>query len=237
MASIVDNRGFNQGFAPSPTLAIRTERRIRAMMAEMDPRQPRTILELGCGTGEMSNLLATWTAATVTGTDLCAPFIQAAASRYRRPNLSFAVMDLAAQELPEGLGRTFDYIVGNGILHHLHDDLPAILPWLRKLLTPGGRLLFWEPNLYNPYLFLIFKIPCLRQWARLEPTEMAFSKHELEAIFCNAGCHDIKIHCRDFLVPGLPLFLVKPVLLMGGILEKIPFLSYLSQSLFVSAKP
>ena len=235
MASIVDNRGFNQGFAPSPTLAIRTERRIQAMLAEMDLRAPRAILELGCGTGEMSDLLAARTTAAVVGTDLCAPFIQAAASRYQRPNLSFAVMDLTAPELPKGIGRTFDYIVGNGILHHLHDDLPILLPRLRNLLAPGGRLIFWEPNLCNPYVFLIFKIPCLRRWARLEPAEMAFSKQELTGLFRAARFNDLNIGCRDFLVPNLPLCLVKPVVFIGDWVEKLPLLSQLAQSVFVSA--
>ena len=39
-----------------------------------------------------------------------------------------------------------------------------------------GRIIFLEPNLHNPYVYLIFSRPKLRQRARLEPDEMAFSR-------------------------------------------------------------
>ena len=39
-------------------------------------------------------------------------------------------------------GRQFDYIVGNGILHHLYYNLPTALFSMRGLLAPNGRVIF-----------------------------------------------------------------------------------------------
>ena len=216
-------------------MEVRTARRVQAMLDAMDPQHCGTILELGCGTGDACHLLASCTSAEVLGVDLCASFIQSAQERFQRPNLKFAVMDLLQEDLAGQVGGPFDYIVGNGILHHLRAELPVVLPRLKKLLAPRGRLIFWEPNLVNPYVFLIFKFAALRRLARLEPGEMAFTRGEIEGIFLRAGFSDVRVSCRDFLVPNTPRPFIKPVILAGGMLERIPGLSHMAQSVFVSA--
>ena len=236
MASIIDNRGYNQGFAPSAALTVRTERRVRAILAEMDPQTPcRSVLELGCGTGELSYRLATLTAAHVLGVDCCASFIHTAQEQYRLPNLTFAALDVREDDLGRRAGGPVDYIVGNGILHHLHSQLPELLPRLRKMLAPRGRLIFWEPNLQNPYIFLIFRIQALRRWARLEPGEMAFTRGELEGVLRRAGFSAPRVACRDFLLPNTPAALIRAVVRIGAVAERVPLVSHLAQSLFVSA--
>ncbi len=235
MASIVDDRGYNQGFVPTKALAKRTERRFQALLHEMEFSSPKSIIELGCGTGELSDLLAERTPAHVTGTDLCEPFIRTARERFSRINLSFRVADLSRDDLPRQFGQTYDYVVGNGILHHLYHDLPEVLPRLRGLLKPQGRLIFWEPNLGNPYVYLIFTVPRLRRWARLEPGEMAFTRRGLAATFRAAGFNHVRLSCRDFLVPNTPDILIQPVIALGDLAERMPLVRSLAQSLFVSA--
>jgi SAM-dependent methyltransferase len=235
MASIVDDRGFNQGFVPTRALEVRTERRFQVLLAEMDLTRPASILELGCGTGELSDLFARRTPARVVGTDICEPFIQSAAEKYGRANLAFRVADLARADAAEQMGETFDYIVGNGIMHHLYYQLPVILPRLRSLLKPGGRLVFWEPNLYNPYVYLIFSFPRLRTWARLEPSEMAFTRRGLSRLLGDAGFTSFRVDYRDFLLPNTPDFLIRPVVALGNVLERVPVLKCWAQSVFVSA--
>jgi SAM-dependent methyltransferase len=233
MASIVDDRGYNQVFVSSPAMELRTQRRVQAMLEEMNLQSCCRILELGCGSGEASHLMALQTKADVLGVDLCESFIETAKAQHRLPNLRFAVMDLLKEDLSSQVGGPFDYIVGNGILHHLRADLPTVLIRLKKLLAPNGRLIFWEPNLANPYVFLIFKIKALRRLARLEPAEMAFTRGELENIFRRAGFTDVKSNCRDFLIPNTPCLCIKPVVGLGAILERIPCLSWLAQSVFI----
>ncbi len=235
MASIVDDRGYNQGFIPTKALEIRTGRRFQALIQEMEFSKPKSIIELGCGTGELADLLAARTSAQVMGADICGPFIRSAREKFPRPNLSFRVADLSCNDLPQQLGRTFDYVVGNGILHRLYHDLPKILPQIKNILNPHGRLIFWEPNLYNPYVFLIFSFPKLRAWARLEPGEMAFTRQGLAATFRQAGFNQVRISYRDFLVPNTPDALIKPVIALGNLAERIPLVKNLAQSLFISA--
>jgi 2-polyprenyl-3-methyl-5-hydroxy-6-metoxy-1,4-benzoquinol methylase len=233
MASIVDDRGYNQVFVPSRAMEVRTQRRVQAMLDEMNTQSCRRILELGCGLGEASHLMALQTTADVLGVDLCESFIETAQAQRRLPNLRFAVMDLLKEDLASQVGGLFDYIVGNGILHHLRADLPAVLIRLKKILAPKGRLIFWEPNLANPYVFLTFKIKVLRRLTRLEPSEMAFTREELKSIFQCAGFTEVKSSCRDFLVPKTPRLFIKPVVWLGALLERIPCLSWLAQSIFI----
>ncbi len=136
--------------------------------------EPRRILELGCGMGELAHDLATITDAHVVGVDLSEKFIHAARATHRRPNLEFIVADLTRENPAAGQAR-YDAITGNGILHHLYHHLDAVLPALHRWLRPGGRLIFWEPNLWNPYVWTIFTIPPMRRAAKLEPDEMAFT--------------------------------------------------------------
>jgi SAM-dependent methyltransferase len=216
-------------------MAVRTRRRAQAILDAMTGAPPRDILELGSGTGELSAFLADETGAAVVGADICEPFVRAAAEAYRRPNLSFEVVDVLRDDLTQRLERRFDYIVGNGILHHLHDELPAVLPRLKAILNPTGRLVFWEPNLHNPYVFLIFSFAPLRRWAKLEPDEMAFTRSGLIATFQGAGFSRVEISRRDFLLPNTPDVLIRPMIALGGIAERLPGLNGLAQSLFVSA--
>src|SRR5260370_24558711 len=132
------------------------------------------ILQLGCGTGELAFELAKIAGARVTGVDRSQKFIDYANANYRHPNLRFLVANFSDSS-PGAAQEKYDYIVGNGILHHLYYRLDKFLPTLAFWLRPGGRLIFWEPNLKNPYVFLIFKVAALPRLARLEPEEIAFT--------------------------------------------------------------
>ena len=241
MASIIDERGFNQGFKLTEAQQIRLHRRAIAIVAGMclpaDPeaRKRIHILELGCGTGELAHHLAVLTGARVTGVDLSAKFIDEAQTTYQHPDLRFIVMDLSCQA-PASAQDQYHYIVGNGILHHLYNHLDSFLPALGRWLTPGGRLIFWEPNLSNPYIFLIFSFSWLRRWARLEPDEMAFTPSYIRRHLTVAGFSDLNVNTRDFLLPNTPGFLINPVIAAGRILERIPGLRNWAQSIFLSAK-
>ena len=130
----------------------------------------------------------------------------------------------------------FDYIVGNGILHHLYYDLDASLKKMRELLSVDGRLIFLEPNLHNPYVYLIFSYDRLRRLAKLEPDEMAFTRSYIATRLEGAGFSDITIEYRDFLVPGTPDPLIRPVVRIGDTAERLPGVKHLSQSLLISAR-
>jgi 2-polyprenyl-3-methyl-5-hydroxy-6-metoxy-1,4-benzoquinol methylase len=232
--TIKDDRGYNQKFLPSQALEIRTERRCDYMISQMELKVNTRILEIGCGTGEISYMLAKKTGSYVLGTDLCVPFIEKANKEYAAPNLKYLVVDF---NNPGDIAHEkFDYIVGNGILHHLYYNLEEALKSINKLLTDNGKIIFLEPNILNPYCFLIFKFPYFRKLASLEPTEMAFTKSYIENILLKTRYNEIKVEYMDFLLPVVPDFLVKSSIRIGSIVEKISLLNRTSQSIYISAK-
>ncbi len=238
MASIQDDRGYNQGFKPSKAMDVRMERRCDYMISQIDlSKQNIKILEIGCGTGEISYFLANKTKAEILGTDICLPFIEDSRKNYSSPNLKYEVLDFNdAESISNVLGDTkFDYIVGNGILHHLFYKLDNSLVSINELLNTNGKMIFLEPNILNPYCFLIFNFSFFRKLVKLEPDEMAFTKKLITKKLKVAKYNNIKIEHKDFLIPGTPSILINPVTRAGGLIEKIPLLNKLSQSIYVTA--
>jgi 2-polyprenyl-3-methyl-5-hydroxy-6-metoxy-1,4-benzoquinol methylase len=239
MSSIVDERGFNQGFELNSAQKARLQRRARAIVSEMHlpaeagSKRDVHILELGCGTGELAFELAKIAGARVTGVDRSQNFINYASANYRHPNLRFVVANFS--DSSRAAEEKYDYIVGNGILHHLYYRLDKFLPTLAFWLRPGGRLIFWEPNLKNPYVFLIFKVAALRRMARLEPEEMAFTPRFIKRKLTTAGFSHVRVITRDFLVPNTPARLISSVVKIGNFLERVPVLRGCAQSIFLTA--
>jgi 2-polyprenyl-3-methyl-5-hydroxy-6-metoxy-1,4-benzoquinol methylase len=232
--SIVDDRGYNQGFRETPSLLKRMERRADWMIGLMGDLKDKKALEIGCGTGYVSWYIAEKTGMQVLGSDLCIPFIEGANERYRLPNLRYEVLDF--NEAAASVHNRFDFIFGNGILHHLYYNLDKALVTLKSLLNPGGRIIFMEPNIYNPYVAAIFRNRILRKWARLEPDEMAFSRKFISQRLLEAGYRNVRVEYRDFLLPGVPSFMIAPSIIIGNVLERTP-VRVISQSILISAKP
>ncbi len=203
------------------------------MIDLMEVQVDKKVLEIGCGTGYVSFYIAQKTGMQVVGSDLCKPFIKGANKKYILPNLSYDTLDF--NEAAKSIHNKFDYIIGNGILHHLYYNLDEALVTLKSLLNPGGKIIFMEPNIFNPYVAAIFKNKSLRQWAKLEPDEMAFSKKFIQEKLHAAGFTQVGITYKDFLLPGIPKALVKPSIVIGNILEKTP-LKYISQSILICAQ-
>jgi hypothetical protein len=112
--------------------------------------------------------------------------------------------------------------------------LDNALATLLSLLDENGKIIFMEPNIYNPYCAVIFNLA--RDWANLEPDEMAFSKGFITQKLKSAGFSSSKVYYRDFLLPGIPDSLIQPSIIIGNVLEKIPVLKMVSQSLFIVAQ-
>lgn len=242
--SIVDDRGYNQGFKQTATVKLRNQRRVNMILTALkrtfEPVSDRriTMLEIGCGTGEYAHLFAHDAQVDVTATDICAPFIDYANMHYAGPHLRFAQMDMTdvAAVNTQYQAESFDAIVGNGILHHMYYDLDQVLPTLWHLLKPGGAFVFMEPNRYNPYVAAIFTIDALRRVAKLEPGEMAFVPAEITAMLKRAQFCDIAVEYRDFLVPVVPAVATGIVVQLGDVLERIPGVRRMAQSLLIVAR-
>lgn len=232
--TLQDERGFNQVFAPIGSTPLRMRRRNDWFIAQAGRVGARRILELGCGTGEAAAQVAAGTEAEVVAVDISDAFLEQARANHQAPNLRFEKLDLLGDD-PLRLGR-FDLVFGNGILHHLVLRLPEILRALHGVTNPGGGLAFIEPNFLNPYCAFIFGTRIGRRFAKLEPDEMAFTPGELRRALPAAGWREVEVATRDFLLPGLPAALVKPIQAVEPALEATALTRWLAQSHFVTAR-
>jgi SAM-dependent methyltransferase len=116
---------------------------IRPAFAELGDVAGRRVLDLGCGHGMASVVLAR-RGARVTACDLSAWYVAEAAERARVNGVAgrVALIQASAEELPFRDG-SFDGVWGNAILHHL--DLRRAASEIRRVLRPGGVGVFCEP--------------------------------------------------------------------------------------------
>ncbi len=104
------------------------------LLARVGAEEPRTVVDLGCGPGTLTRLLADrWPAAEVTGLDSSPEMI--AAARREAPGIAFDLADLRAWRPAEPV----DVLVSNATLQWVPDHLD-LLPALVGALAPGGWL-------------------------------------------------------------------------------------------------
>ncbi|WP_084774171.1 class I SAM-dependent methyltransferase [Nonomuraea candida] len=118
-----------------------TTRRLLALAGPLPPR-PRA-LDVGCGPGRASLVLAEQAAAEVTALDLHQPFLdeltRAAAARGVGHAVRTVRASMADMPFPD---ESFDLIWAEGSIYHLGFDL-ALRSW-RRLLAPGGAMVVTE---------------------------------------------------------------------------------------------
>jgi trans-aconitate methyltransferase len=101
----------------------------------LEPRAGERILDVGCGTGELTARIAA-SGARATGLDSSVDMIAAARSRFadKAPALEFVVADAADFLFPE----PFDAIFSNAALHWVEDVEGAVV-CMARALKQGGR--------------------------------------------------------------------------------------------------
>src|SRR5215471_141069 len=109
------------------------------------PRRCGEALDAGCGTGELTRLLAA-RCARVTGVDLSPRMVAEARNRSAGlANVDYAVADFMTAPLPTG---GYDCVASVAVLHHL--GLADALRRLGELLRPGGMLLVLDLRQSGP---------------------------------------------------------------------------------------
>ena len=144
-------------------------------------------LDIGCGTGAFSRLLAQ-RSERVLGLDLSPRMIEIARERSREyPNIDFLVADATAWEFPAA---RFDCVGSIATLHHLPAE--ATLARMRDALKVGGRLivldLFQEKGLTDT-LTSGLAVP-VDVALRLARTSRLRQPREVRAAWAEHGRHD-----------------------------------------------
>lgn len=111
----------------------------------ISPESDRTVLDFGCGTGSLAtHVAAAFPQLTVHGYDISRKSIEAARSKsVEISNLLFF------DRLPEKV--SYDLIYSANVFHHVPPGSRSdLLKSLGRLLAPGGRIVIFEHNPWNP---------------------------------------------------------------------------------------
>ncbi|BAZ15053.1 type 11 methyltransferase [Calothrix sp. NIES-4071] len=99
----------------------------------LSPQPGEKILDVGCGTGQLTAKIAD-TGAIVTGIDADAAMVEKAKLNY--PNLEFASKDARSLQFD----REFDAVFSNATLHWIPEP-EAVISSIYRALKPGGRFI------------------------------------------------------------------------------------------------
>jgi SAM-dependent methyltransferase len=127
------------------SLAVKARRGIFARLLDEQIPCDSLVLEVGCGTGQLTNFLGMAWSRRVFGSDLCLNSLRLAErfrNRYTIENAGFLQMNLFR---PAFRPASFDLVVSNGVLHHTGDPSGAF-DSITRLVKPGGHIII---GLYN----------------------------------------------------------------------------------------
>jgi trans-aconitate 2-methyltransferase len=148
----------------NPSLYLKFEddrtRPARDLLAQVPLQQPRTVIDLGCGPGNSTELLVQrFPNAQVTGLDSSVDMLQQA--RKRLPNCAFLEADLATWTPPPQA----DLLFSNAVFHWVPDH-PHVLQRLIEALPQGGVLAVQMPdNTREPSHLLMQEVAKKEPWA------------------------------------------------------------------------
>lgn len=215
-----------------PVGEFRTKRRAKMIIEYCGMNENFTVLEIGCGTGTLTEYLAK-TGAQVTATDLSQGFLDLASQKIKYHNVSFQTAN--AERLDNFKDNSFDAVVGLSILHHL--DMQSALQNIYRVLKSGGIMAFSEPNMLNPQIMIQKNISFIKKIMGDSPDETAFFKWQARKLLEQNGFKNVMVKPIDFVHPfTTPSFLLNPMIKISDFFEKIPFIKEIAGSLFILGK-
>jgi SAM-dependent methyltransferase len=179
-----------------------------------------TILELGAGEGRFTQALRKVTRG------------ENSITAVRFNDLAQTIPDadevLTVASLPGPLaGRTFECIVAMDLLDR--NDAPEFLQIVHELLAPGGEVIFYESNPWNPALRL------QRMLGRKDPRRLA-SKPQLYELLSEIGFIRVYAVYNDFVFAPLTRGLVWWLRNLSILLENAPVVSRMAGSILLHAQ-
>lgn len=158
----------------------------------------QTILDYGCGRGEMSLKYLANGADKVSAIDISEVYVEdlrqrASEAGHAPERCDFRAMDAHKLDFPDA---SFDLVVGYGILHHL--DPAVAFSEIHRVLKPDGRVLLQEPLADNPLLKIFRKAT---PDARTED-EAPFTRKQIRALESQFGWRSESVYCGVVEMPA-----------------------------------
>lgn len=119
-------------------------KRLQALSNLMDRLKPRSVLEIGCGSGAylLAPLAERYPAVSFLGIDTDSVSIDYARFHFRAENLQF--------ESDADPGRCFDLVIASEVIEHVESPKEFLVAATARL-NPGGKLFVTTPNGYGPF--------------------------------------------------------------------------------------
>lgn len=187
------------------------------------------IVEMGCGTGEYTKLIAKmYPKAKIIALDISDDILNVArvkCKKYR--NVKF----LNKSAYSTGLKKNdVDLVCGFYFLHHV--DLIKVAYEINRLLKKGGVAFFYEPNILNPLVYLIKSNKFLKVKFGDSPDEWAINPLTIASFFYK---FDVSIKTTEFIYPVrfIDKNFMKFIDKVSTIFSYLPFVKYFGGSVAI----
>ena len=144
MENVYDNAGFFEQYKEMRSQQINANNLIenpiiKTMLPDL---AGKTILDLGCGDGNMGHYFLQNGAKSVLGVDISENMLNQAKQNNNNPNMDFALLKM---EDISTLTQKFDLVYSSLAFHYVQ-DINKLLSDINNLLTPNGMLLFSQES-------------------------------------------------------------------------------------------
>ena len=162
-------------------VAVKVQWLLRNILGTRPSSQPIRILDYGCGTATLLRLLVSKASnASLSGCDISAGMLAHAKTVWPQsaPKPDLHLQQGAATGLP---GSSFDLIVISAVLHHVPlDERAGVYAEIKRLLRPGGKIVVFEHNPFNPVTrYVVARTPIDKNAILLTPNEVVGSLTKL----------------------------------------------------------
>lgn len=186
-----------------------------------------TMLELGCGTGEYTKLIASrFPKSKIIGIDISPDILKVAESKCAKlKNVKFHTSSAYDMKFKD---KSFDVVFGFYILHHL--NARKLSPEINRVMKSSGILYFYEPNILNPVVYIIKSSKFIKKLVGDSPDEWAINPMSIEKSF--RSFKKISILTSEFIFPISRLGLSTNIFLdkLSSIFKNLPITRYLGGS-------
>jgi SAM-dependent methyltransferase len=192
-----------------------------------------SILEIGAGSGDWTEEISALHRNT---NPVCAvTFATEYHDKIREKGLPENVEPVLLSSFPGEIeGRRFDFIVGWQLL--TDKNCGALLIEAKKLLKPGGQILLFEANPWNPVYNIRHGLAKFIPFFRRKDEGDSINRVNLFTLISEVGFVKINILPYDFLYPPIPRFLLWPMQNLSLIFENFPYLRNFAGALFIWAQ-
>ena len=168
----------------------KTYDKLVSLILGLKPGKNDVIIDMGCGTGQLTNKIRVLGFKDISGYDISKNCILKAKEHYK--DITFDVRDIENTKLRDN---SIDFLIYCGVLHHF-SNAGKVIKEAKRILKKKGKIFVFDPNASNPvfWLFRNNSSP-LRLYKMRTPNEEFKTKYQIRESFEKEGFKVIRIDC------------------------------------------